>query len=284
MNKVIKFGVNFLAVISIITVVILICFADNLFAVDSSGNVIKNTGNSVYISFETDPLILDGTDINLMDGVTATDSQGNDVIGLVNASVVNDNEDKAIMYSVNDSDYELETTKRGLQLTNYKGPSIAIKKTTYTCDINEINSYIKSLIEAKSIVAKDGYGNDISSSVYVDPYVQIKKPGKQNIELTVKNIFSDVAKRNISITITGSLNETKVTLSTETTTVKKGTMLDPARYIVNAVDEDGKDIKDQIVFDNQVDVNTPGRYNIYYYISGKDNEIPAATLTVVVTE
>ena len=285
MGKVIKVGINIIAVLSIITVIVLVLFADDIFALDSSNNIVTTSTQSVNISFDTDPLILErNKTIDLMEGVTATDSNGNDVTDLVSASVVNENGDKVIMYSVNDSDYSLQTTKRGLQLTGYNGPGIAAEKGTYTCDINEINTYIKSLVEAGSVYAKDGYGNDISSNIYVDTSVQIKQSGKQKVTLTVKNIFADVATKDITINITGVLDETKVTLSTETTTIRKGTVLDPAKYIVTAVDSTGNDIKDQVVFQNDIDVNTPGRYKVYYYISGEDAETPVATLTVVVTE
>lgn len=284
MNKAINIIVTTLSVISIAVILLLVFFADSLLAVDNSDNVITTTTQSVNISFDTDPLILDGTSIDLMQGVEAKDDSGNDVTKLVSASVVNEGNEKYVMYSVNSSDYNLETFKRGLQLKNYKGPSIAIKNTTYTCDINNIDSYIMSLIEAKSIKASDGYGNDISSNVYVDPSVQLKKAGTQNITLIVKNSLADTARKNISIKITGTLNQSKVTVSTETTSIKKNTTFTPDKYIVSAVDSEGNDITDKIVFENNVDVTTPGRYKVYYYVAGEDTESPAATLTVVVTE
>lgn len=284
MKKALNIIVMGLSVVSMVTIVVLVFFADTIFKVDSSSNVITVTTKSINVSFDTDPLILDGTDLNLMQGVTATNDSGEDVINLIDASVVNDNEHKLVMYSVNDSNYNLETFERGLQLKNYNGPSIAIKNTTYTCDINEIDTYISQMIEAKYILAKDGFGNDISSNVYVDPSVQVTKVGKQKITLIVKNSFADSVKKNITITVTGKLKENKVTLSTETTTVKKGNTFSPEKYVAVAVNGDGEDISDQIVYDNQVDVNTPGRYSVYYYVAEEENAEPVATLSVVVTE
>ncbi|MEE0858335.1 MAG: hypothetical protein U0M12_02575 [Acutalibacteraceae bacterium] len=284
MNKAINVIITILSVVSVIVILLLVFFADAFFAIDVSDNVVNITTESVNISFDTDPLILDGTSLDLMEGVVAKDESGNDVTDLVTASVVNEGNDKYIMYSVNSSDYNLETYKRGLQLKNYKGPSIALKKTTYTCDINEIDSYIISLIEAKSIKAYDGYGNDISLSVYVDPSVQIKEAGTQNVTLVVKNSLADTVKRDISIKITGTLDQSKVTISTETTSIKKNSSFSPSEYIVTAVDGDGNDITDKIIFENNVDVTTSGRYKVYYYVAGEDTDSPAATLTVVVTD
>ncbi|MDD6446421.1 MAG: hypothetical protein PUF87_00865, partial [Ruminococcus sp.] len=122
MNRVIKPIVTVIAVLSIIAVIFTILFADSLLKSDKGNTAVVTTTKSVNITFDTDPLILkDGKNIDLMSGVSATDSQGNDVTKLVKASVTNSsNNEKSIMYSINDSDYNLETTKRGLQLLNYK--------------------------------------------------------------------------------------------------------------------------------------------------------------------
>ncbi|MCI6008366.1 immunoglobulin-like domain-containing protein [Oscillospiraceae bacterium LCP25S3_E10] len=286
MNRVIKPIVTVIAVLSIIAVIFTILFADSLLKSDKGNTAVVTTTKSVNITFDTDPLILkDGKNIDLMSGVSATDSQGNDVTKLVKASVTNSsNNEKSIMYSINDSDYNLETTKRGLQLLNYKGPKIAVKHTTYTCDINEIDSYIKSMVSAKCIVATDGYGNDISSALYVDSAVQVKAAGNQKVRLTVKNSFADSVSRDIVVNVTGTLDETRVVLSTKSISVKAGTAINPEKYIATAVDKNGNDIKSAIVIQNDVDINTPGNYNVYYYLPDETDAAPAATLTVVVTE
>lgn len=285
MKKTLNTIVTGLAVISIGIIVLLLMFADIFLKVDSSSNSLTITTESINVSFDTDPLVIDGTDLNLMQGVTAKSDSEKDVVDLIDASVVNDNGQKVIMYSVNDSNYNLETFERGLQLKNYTGPSISIKKSNYSCDLNEIDSYIMQMIDAEYIVAKDGFGNDISGSVYVDPDLKITKAGRQDITLIVKNSFADSARQDITINITGKLEENTVTLSTESVTVRKGNTFSPVKYVVIAVDGDGEDITDKIVYDDsQVDVNTPGRYTVYYYVAGSESEDPVAELSVVVTE
>ena len=185
--------------------------------------------------------------------------------------------------SIPQYDYELETFKRGLKLNNYRLPSINIKKKSYTCDINEIDDYIKNLIADGTISADDGFGNDISSGIYRDNSMQIKTAGNYNIPLTLKNAFADTANQTISVKVTGKLETYTVTLTTETVTIKKNSVFAPNKYIASATDRKGEDVSEQVIYNSEVDLTTVGRYKVYYYIVGKDDE-PAATLTVVVTD
>lgn len=284
MKKALNIIITSISIICAIITVVLILFADTIFQVDSSGNVIITTTESVNISFDTDPLIIDGTDLSLLQGVTAIDENGKDVTNMVSASVVNDNEQKLILYGINDPNYDLESFERGLQLKNYEGPSISIKNKNYTCDINDLETYITDMIAEGNIKAKDGYGNDISKNVYIDPSTQITESGKQHISLVVKNTFVDMEKKDIEIDITGKVEKNRVILSSESITVRKGNNFSPRKYIATAENGDGEDISDMIVFDNQTDVNVPGSYSVYYYVAGEENEEPVATLSVVVIE
>ena len=88
MNKAIKSIVTVIAVLSVIAVIFTILFADSSLKSDNEGTAAVAAAKSVNITFDTDPLIIkDGKNIDLMSGVSATDSQGNDVTNLVKASV-----------------------------------------------------------------------------------------------------------------------------------------------------------------------------------------------------
>ena len=233
MRKAINVGIRALSIICMIVTIFLILFADIILKDNTVYTFITTTSESVDMTFETDPLVIDGTNLNLMQGVKAISESGDDVTDLVDAMVVNENNQKIVMYSINDSRYNLESFKRGLQLKNYKGPSISIKSagkgSRYTCDINYIDDYIYKLIVAKCIVAKDGFGNDISQNVYVDPSVQITEAGIHKITVMVKNSFADTVKNTVTIKITGELKTDEVTIATEMTTIKRGNTSPPDR-------------------------------------------------------
>ncbi len=282
-GRIINFLITFLAVVCTFIVIILILFSDIIFAVKDKGSLVNTSAKTVTINFDTDPLVIDGKDIDFMQGVTALDEYENDVTNLVNVSVINENNKKVLAYSVNGDNYELETFQRGLKLMNYKLPSITVKKKSYTCDINEIDDYIKSLIADGTISADDGFGNDISSAIYRDNSTQIKTAGNYKIPLTLRNAFADTANQTISVKVTGKLKTYNVTLTTETVTIKKNSVFAPNKYIASATDRRGEDVSEQIIYNSEVDLTTVGRYKVYYYIVGKDDE-PAATLTVVVTD
>lgn len=285
MGRVFRFITTALSVISVFVVLFLILFSDNLLAEDNSGNVITDNLKTVNITFDTDTLVLGKTNLDLMDGVHATDENGEDIIDLISASVISENGTKVVMYSVNRSDYKLEAFRREVQMKNYKEPSISIKDEKYSCDINELYSYIRVLIASGKITADDGFGNDISSNVYIDPSEEFKEAGRYDVTLIIKNSFSDVAQKNISINLTGEIEKSKIILSPQTATIKKNSYFSPERYILSAIDNEGNDITDKIIYDSKVDVTTTGRYKVYYYIAGEEDESkPTATLTVVVTE
>lgn len=181
MRRVLNVGFRALSIICMLVTIFLILFADVILKDDTVYTFITTTSESVDITFETDPLVLDGTNLNLMQGVKAISDSGDDVTELVDALVVNENNEKVVMYSINDSRYNLETFKRGLKLENYKGPSITVKSAgenaKYVCDINELDDFIYKLILAERVTADDGYGNDISQNVYIDPSVKIEYAG-----------------------------------------------------------------------------------------------------------
>lgn len=284
MKKTINIIITTIAIICTSVTLFLVLFANAILKVDSSSNVIISTTDSVSITFDEDPLVLDGTSFDLLEGVTAVDSSGMNITHKVDASVMNLEDEKVIVYSINDPNYSLETFERGLKLENYDGPSIKLKDTGFCCNINKLETYIVEMIDNGNISAEDGFGNDISNNIYIDPSVKITVKGLHKLPIMVKNSYGDFETKEMKINITGKLKTNTVTLSSETITVKKGNTFSPEKYIDKAVDSDGNNIANMIVIDNQADVNLPGRYSVYYYVAGEEDQDPVAILSVVVTD
>ncbi len=284
LRRIINFLINILAISGTLIVIVLVCFSDMILEVKDTGTSAISSNKSVSVHFDPDPLVINNSEVDLMKGVEAVDEDGIDITDKLSSSVVNENNKKFVVYSVNGSKYDLQNFKRGLTLRNYKLPSIKIIKSSYTCDINEVDEYIKTLITDGQISGDDGLGNDISSGIYRDKTaVQITKAGNYDVPLVLENIFGDEVRKEVRLKITGKLYTVKVKLTTETTTIRKNSRFSPNSYIASAIDSDGNDILNQIIYRSEVNLNVEGRYKVYYYVVGSGEEDPIATLTVVVT-
>lgn len=204
MSRFLSSFITVVAVMSIFGIFAIIVFSDTILAVRNTDIVISSDDEEeVKVLFETNPLVIDGKDTNLMQGVKATDELGNDITNKVSASVITGNSGKIIVYSINGSEYQLEAYQRNLTLDKYKKPKIVVKQADYSCNINNIESYIKKMIETGAITADDGFGNDISSEIYLSPTNDIEGSGLQVVELVVRNKFDDTAKISLTINVTG---------------------------------------------------------------------------------
>ncbi|MBQ7522591.1 MAG: hypothetical protein IJU14_06910 [Clostridia bacterium] len=285
LRRIINFLINILAVSGTLIVIILVLFSDMILEIKDTGTTIMSSNKSVNVEFDTDPLVINSKEVDFMRGVKATDEDGNDVKNKLSSSVVNEDNKKYVVYSINGSQYELQNFKRKLTIYNYRLPTIKILKSSYTCDINEIDEYIKTLITDGQISGDDGLGNDISTGIYRDKTaLQITKAGSYDIPLVLNNVFGDEVRNTLRLKVTGKLYTVKVKLTTETTTIRKNSRFSPNSYIASATDSDGNDILNQIIYRSEVDLTTEGRYKVYYYVVGTgEEEDPVATLTVVVT-
>ncbi len=290
MNRIFSISIKALTIISTVIIIVLLFFSNNLFKKDVTEDADTRTERQVKITFDTDPLVVENAGVSLMEGVKAVDENGKDVTNLVSTAVVGDGDDKVVVYSVNGDEYGLETFERGLQLKGYRGPMITVRRTKYGCDINDLTDYLDVLIRSDMVNAKDGFGNDISQQVYIDPTQTVENPGEIEITLMVENKFADVDKNTVLIEVTGVLESNFVQLVTDSVSVKTGNIISPGKYIDYAEDEEGNDISERVVYDDShVDYMTPGKYTIYYYLEDEythevDEDNPVATLNVIVSD
>ena len=156
LRRLINFLINILAVSGTLIVIVLVLFSDMILAVKDTGTTIMSSNKAVSVDFESDPLVISDREVDFMKGVTAKDEDGNDVTQRLSSSVVNENNKKYVVYSINGSQYDLQNFKRGLTIRNYRLPSIKVLKSSYTCDINEIDDYIRTLIADGQISGDDG--------------------------------------------------------------------------------------------------------------------------------
>ena len=118
-------------------------------------------------SFEPDSITYDGsTELDLLSGVTLTDSNGTAVDTLIftNIRTADAITSKTIEYFA-ETDAGRVSATRGLQLVNYNGPSITLPETLPEIEESMLNSVLSVMPTDGSFRADDGFGNDITSSI-----------------------------------------------------------------------------------------------------------------------
>lgn len=252
-----------------------------------SGNKQPDISDSFYaFSFDTDPLIYNGTDsLDLLSGVTVKDKDNvsieTDIFVHITGSADSISE-KEIEYSA-DTDTGRITAIRKLKLLNYTGPSISLPEVLPTVTDETLDSVLTSLVENEDFHAQDGYGNDITPSITASYSVNAKDPFTVSYTFTVINLFNDMVSKTAYLNL--SLSRPFVLLSQPFVTLKTGDHFNAMSYVETAVDINGESLLNKITIDKQVDTSKPGNYVITYTATGNtgDSSLPQ-TLTVLVEE
>ena len=248
------------------------------------------TAPAASINFTSELLAYDGTgDISLilMDGVTATDSDGSDITDQVKTSfkATNISDEKTIVYSVKASDGTKLKKERTLRLENYDGPFITVSSNLPTLRESELDNAVSTLAENGALHAEDGYGNDITSAVKVNWAADESNVGYFLLNFTVENRFSDNASAKASVQAKLS-NPVIVLTQTEISIPLNDESFDVRDYIKTAIDTDGTAIDlESIELSGYIQRDTPGTYPVTFTATGPESGLTAeATMNVTVKD
>lgn len=248
------------------------------------------TAPAASINFTSELLAYDGTgDISLilMDGVTATDSDGSDITDQVKTSfkATNISDEKTIVYSVKASDGTKLKKERTLRLENYDGPFITVSSNLPTLRESELDNAVSTLAENGALHAEDGYGNDITSAVKVNWAADESNVGYFLLNFTVENRFSDNASAKASVQAKLS-NPVIVLTQTEISIPLNDENFDVRNYIKTAIDTDGTAIDpESIELSGYIQRDTPGTYPVTFIATGPESGLTAeATMNVTVKD
>lgn len=239
---------------------------------------------TLSITFDSEEITYKGKgNLNLTKGVTVTDKNGVEVKASLYSDIKEGNEknQKIIQYVAEDSYGNTGSATRILYLKKYDGPSIQTDANFPSIDDTELASLASIFKDSKALIAEDGYGNDITSSIEVG--YTIKDQDAKEIDLTfqVTNLFHDTA----TYTVTLPLHRTKplIMLSAESIHLDLGTAFHPVSYISSATDENGTDLSAAVYTEGDIDTNVPGTYHIIYKLKdAQGNEADPVSLKITV--
>lgn len=218
-----------------------------------------------FFQFETDTLTYDGTsELDLLEGVTLVNTLGqfSDEEIFVRITTGSNVSSKIIEYSADTEDGRVVGT-RNLQLMNYQGPSIVVNEAITSIETTDVNNISTLLITSGSLTATDGFNLDISEAVTATYTRDTENLTLIHCSFTITNMFNDTKTVNKDITLT--LTKPLIVLTESSVTIKVGERFDAASYIEAAINIDGTSLRDRITIEGNVDVNTPGTYEVKYF-------------------
>lgn len=217
------------------------------------------------ISFEGEELLY-SSGVDFMQGVKATDSDGNDLTDSVTVSCkpTNDIKKKVLTYSVNKSGYKIMNFERTLVIEGkYKGPSISYDGSEFEIPIDKIGNLSSEIAKSGIIETDDGFGGKCSVSAAISS--QSITVGDYAAKVTAQNIFGDIATVKIAVTVTDA-STSIIKLKASSVSINRGDSFDPMEYVSSAVYGNYGDVLSHIVADNTVDTKTAGVYTVEYRI------------------
>lgn len=210
---------------------------------------------------------------NALDGVTATDTAGNDatsklkVSGKVNTSKSGTYQ---IIYKITDA----------IGRTATKKVKITVKDTS-TVVISAKNKTVQlgtSFDPLKGVTAKTKAGTNRTSTLKYSGKVNTNKLGTYKVTYTAKDVLGRSVKKTVTITVT---DKTTVVISAKNQKVQLGTSFDPLKG-VTAKTKAGTDRTSTLKYSGKVNTNKVGTYKVTYSAKKVDGTKVTKTITVTV--
>lgn len=240
------------------------------------------TDSQYFFEFEDDTLTYDGSGtLDLLEGVTLMSPDGALPPDTIYARIRTESasSQKLIEYTADTDGGQISATRK-LQLSNYAGPAIHLPAELPT--LSDPEDALETLRADEAFYAKDGFDNDITSSISVTYTVDNDDPFLVHYTFSITNSLNDTATADADISLEA---KPMITLSEDTVTLSIGESFSPLRYVASAVDANGKSMTNYIGVENPVNTRTPGTYTVTYTIYAPDGSASApAELTVIVKE
>lgn len=240
----------------------------------------------LQLSVPSKPMNYDGTaKLDLMDGVSVRDLSGieqSDVKVFATLKSGSSRTEKIIEYSITDENGTLITTERRLRLSsNYTGPNIEILGTIPDIAEEELGSLVSLLTSENLILASDGFGNDVTSSITSAVKSQANASDDSVVTLSIVNMLNDSFSTDVIVHTQPDGPVLKLT--TDKVTISVGDSFSFYEYISTAEDEEGNSLFNSISINGSVDPYTPGEYVLEFYCtdsSGTSSPVKRLTVTV----
>lgn len=248
-------------------------------------SVKEETDALAVLEFESEELVYSGSGkLDLMDGVRAENSQGEDLTSQVSAVLTGEGTEnkKTVRYTVFDSQGKEVSRTRTLLLKDYQGPQIQAEDSL-ELTAEDLENLIETLEKRGEIKGEDGFGMDITDQI---TWKRKKlSTGRYLLTFTLSNDYLDTVQKEAEAYIEGEPQDIQLTLAEDSVTIPLGAEFSPWDYVLAAQDPSFGSIADRIQISSNVDVSVPGNYYVVYTAESVDQTQTAeAVLRVTVAD
>lgn len=248
-------------------------------------SVKEETDALAVLEFESEELVYSGNGkLDLMDGVRAESSLGEDLTSQVSAVLTGEGTEnkKTVRYTVFDSQGKEVSQTRTLLLKDYQGPQIQAEDSL-ELTAEDLENLIETLEKRGEIKGEDGFGMDITDRI---TWKREKlSTGRYLLTFTLSNDYLDTVQKEAEAYIEGEPQDIQITLAEDSVTIPLGAEFSPWDYVLAAQDPSFGSIADRIQISSSVDVSVPGNYYVVYTAESVDQTQTAeAVLRVTVAD
>lgn len=248
-------------------------------------SVKEETDALAVLEFESEELVYSGNGkLDLMDGVRAESSLGEDLTSQVSAVLTGEGTEnkKTVRYTVFDSQGKEVSQTRTLLLKDYQGPQIQAEDSL-ELTAEDLENLIETLEKRGEIKGEDGFGMDITDRI---TWKREKlSTGRYLLTFTLSNDYLDTVQKEAEAYIEGEPQDIQLTLAEDSVTIPLGAEFSPWDYVLAAQDPSFGSIADRIQISSSVDVSVPGNYYVVYTAESVDQTQTAeAVLRVIVAD
>lgn len=250
-------------------------FISEKMAVDKTIPQITVEGEMIEVS-------LKATDEELLKGVTASDGKDGDLTDKIIIESISRFTEKGVSkvtYAVCDSNNNVAKASRTIKFKGYESPKFQVVG-------NLCFSLYEHIDIRELILAKDSLEGNISSNIIVtsDDYAT-SIAGAFSLNVFVSNSKGDTSTITLPLIVEDRpLSVPTIELKEYLVYTSKGKIVDFKSYIVDALDVNEISLKEQVTIESNVDFNTPGTYNVHYYVTDSNALRGHSILTVIVGE
>lgn len=262
-------------VLFVIVLVIFCIFRIQQLSADTTYPVIKIEDDLLEVSIAS-------TTEDLLKGVTAWDEKDGDITHKLIVESISRFTGAGVCvvdYAVCDNDNHASSASRKIIYTDYTPPRFTLSGSLLFGVSQNMN--IRSLLGAM-----DSIDGDISDKVIItaNDYSSIVA-GVNYISAKVTNSKGDMISLDLPVYVEEiNLSAPKITLEHYMVYLKTGDSFDVEGNVISAVDAGGVSLEDQVHTDTNLDLNTPGVYEIHYRTEDTLGRKGHAITTVIVEE
>ncbi len=241
--------------------------------IDVYGSIYQNSFPTITASNKT---IIEGTEINILDGVNANDIEDGNITNKVKIRENNLNNqvpgEYRIVYEVTDSANQTVTKEIKVIVVENQAPIIQASdlKLREQTNFNPL----------QGVTATDREDGDLTSKLKViNNSVDTNTPGEYKVIYEVEDNFHKKTTKEIKVIVVE--NQAPVIQAKDITIIEK-TSFNPMKGVIATDEEDGNITNNIKIVNSTVDINTPGEYRVIYQVSDSNNKTVTKEIKVIV--